>query len=81
MKKFYHVGPRLHNYPKKRSQPKKTFMTSGLIHLYHLDESISSVRGSDKVFIFIIFCIQIPVRKQCRPRSDPRFVTCELGIH
>ena len=40
------------------------FLASGLVHLYLLDESISSVRG----FLPNGFNgIEIPVSKQCRP--------------
>ena len=42
------------------------YLTSGLVHPYHLDEFISSFRGFLLIcFIFAVFCIAIPVRKQC----------------
>ena len=38
-------------------------LTSGLVHPYHLDESISSFRV---FFIFTVFSIEISGSKQCR---------------
>ena len=38
------------------------YMTSGLVHFFHLDESFPSF-----VFIFTVFSIEISVCKQCRP--------------
>ena len=42
------------------------FLTSGFFHLYHLVGSICSFYvGLVNVFIFITFCVEIPVSKQC----------------
>ena len=38
------------------------FLNSGLVHFYHLDESISSFRG--ECLPFIVYCKDIPVCKQ-----------------
>ena len=38
------------------------------IHLFHLDESTCSFRGSGEyIFSFTVFCIENHVSKQCRP--------------
>ena len=49
-------------------------LPTGLSHPYQLDESIFHLRDvwCTLVFIFIIFLIEIPVRKQCRLRSERR---------
>ena len=42
------------------------FLTSRLVHPYHLDESISSFRGPWWIFPFsLYFCTEISVSKQC----------------
>ena len=57
-------------------------LPSGLSHPYLMDESISSLRGVWCTFyIFILFLIEIPVRKRCRPWSDARFAVSDLGLH
>ena len=46
-----------------------TFLTSGFVHPFCFDESISSFEGL--IFLLLLyFCAEIPVRKQCRPSSD-----------
>ena len=46
-------------------------LPSGPVHPYQLDKSISNFRGGWCTFIvFILFPKDIPVSKQCRPRSD-----------
>ena len=49
-------------------------LPNGLSHPYQLNQSIFHLRGVFKrFFIFIIFQIEIPMSKQCRPWSDAAF--------
>ena len=41
-------------------------------HHKNLDESTSSLRGFWWSF-FIVFCLEVPVNKECRPCSDAPF--------
>ena len=44
------------------------YLPSGLLHPFQLDKSISSFRGVwVYFFILILFQIEIPATKQCRP--------------
>ena len=45
------------------------YMPNGLVHPYHLDESISNFRGVIIMhfIILILFLIEDPLRKPCRP--------------
>ena len=55
-------------------------LPNGLSHPYQLDESIFHLRGVwCTFFIFIIFLIQIPESKQCRPWSDAAFYGIWFG--
>ena len=55
-------------------------LPSGSVHPYQLDESISNFRGVRySFFIFILFWIEIPVSKQCRPWSDAAFCGIRSG--
>ena len=48
-------------------------MPIGLVHPYHLDESISNFRGVWCTFsFFIVFLIEIPVSKRRNPDQKPR---------
>ena len=49
-----------------------TSLSSALVHLYKLDESIYHLRG-----IFI----GLPLCKRCRPISDTLFAASALGMH
>ena len=45
-----------------------THLPNGFSHLYLFDKSIFHLKGAwCTFFLFIIFLIEIPVSKQCRP--------------
>ena len=53
----FFIFPRVDLYP---------YLLNGLVHPYHLDESISNFRGVYFI-IFILFFIENPLSKQCKP--------------
>ena len=44
-----------------------SLLTGGLIHYYLLDESFCHFRGVGSILSLILFLIENPVSKQCRP--------------
>ena len=65
------ISPRnLHNSLKSTKEKLLPFfLTSKLVHPYHLDESVPSFSVFRVgVFIFTVFCTEIsPISKKCRP--------------
>ena len=61
----------------KRFNP---YVTNGISHTYHLDESTFVFRASEVIFVFIAFFDEIYVSKQNSPRWDAGFCSVTSGV-